>query len=147
MTKARTITGILWLAALLLAAALGLPAAHAADAMKPNEKIVLQVSDGDPKTWNQALNVVKNLKAAYGPETQIEVVAFGNGIGMVKMDSEVGNRVGETVAAGVPVYACENTMRGRKLGKEDMLGQVAYVPAGIGEIISKQREGWAIVRP
>lgn len=131
---------------LLASVATGAQAAPEAVA-KVDEKIVVQVSDADPASWNQALNVVRNLRAAYGPATQIEVVAFGNGIGMLKMDSEVGNRVGEAVAAGVPVYACENSMRGRKLSRDDMLGKVSYVPAGIVEIINKQRAGWAAVRP
>lgn len=112
-----------------------------------DERVVVQVSDGNAATWNQALNVVRNLRAAYGPATQVELVVFGHGIGMLTMDSEVGNRVGETIAAGVPVYACENSMRGRKLSRQDMLEKVGYVPAGIVEIIDKQRAGWAVVRP
>lgn len=115
--------------------------------VKVDERVVVQVSDGSSATWNQALNVVRNLRVAYGTATQVEVVVFGNGIGMLQMDSEVGNRVGETIAAGVPVYACENSMRGRKLAREDMLSAIGYVPAGIVEIINKQRAGWAVVRP
>lgn len=115
---------------------------------KAGEKVVIQVSDGDPKTWNQALNVVKNIQQAYGKDNvQVEVVAFGNGIGMLRMDSEVGNRIDETLQSGAHVYACENTMRGRKLSKDDMLSKIGYVPAGVVEIINKQREGWAIIRP
>lgn len=121
------------------------PAAYAAE--KGIEKIVIQVSDADPKTWNQALNVVKNLQQVYGKGTKIEIVAFGNGIGMVKMDSEVGSRIEDTLQSGAEVYACQNTMRGRKLSKEDMLGKIGYVPAGVVEIIEKQRQGWATLRP
>lgn len=117
-------------------------------AEKAKERVVIQVSDGDPKTWNQALNVVKNIQQAYGKDNvQVEVVAFGHGIGMLKMDSEVGNRIDETLQSGAHVYACENTMRGRKLSKDDMLSKIGYVPAGVVEIINKQREGWAIIRP
>lgn len=116
-------------------------------AQEAGEKIVIQVSDGDSKTWNQALNVVKNLQQAYGKNAKVEVVVFGNGIGMLKMDSEVGNRVSETLESGTAVYACQNTMRGRKLTKDDMLPAIGYVPAGIVEIITKQRENWAVVRP
>lgn len=144
MKSFRKMLGGSALALCCLSAGIG---AAAAETAKVDERIVIQVSDGNPATWNQALNVVRNLRAAYGPATQIEVVAFGHGIGMLKMDSEVGNRVAEAVAGGVPVYACENTMRGRKLSREDMLGQIAYVPAGIVEIIDKQRAGWATVRP
>ena len=45
------------------------------------------------------------------------------------------------------VVACENTMRGMKLGKSDMLSHVSYVPAGVVEIMQKQQQGWAYIRP
>lgn len=135
------------LALCCLTGVVGAAQAAAETTARTDERIVVQVSDAAPASWNQALNVVRNLRVAYGPAAQIEVVAFGNGIGMLKMDSEVGNRVAETVSGGVPVYACENTMRGRKLSREDMLGQIAYVPAGIVEIIDKQRAGWVAIRP
>lgn len=134
-----------WILQGVLAAMAIVPPAHAAE--KGIEKIVIQVSDADPKTWNQALNVVKNLQQVYGKGTKIEIVAFGNGIGMVKMDSEVGSRIEDTLQSGAEVYACQNTMRGRKLSKEDMLGKIGYVPAGVVEIIEKQRQGWATLRP
>lgn len=121
---------------------------HMANAAESGtERVVVQVSDGDTKTWNQALNVVRNLQQAYGKGTQIEVVAFGNGIGILKMDSEVSNRIEETLQSGAHVYACQNTMRARKLTKEDMLPKIGYVPAGVVEVINKQREGWAVIRP
>jgi uncharacterized protein len=112
------------------------------------EGIVIQVSDDSPKTWNQALNVVRNLQAAYGKaKVAIEIVAFGNGIGLLKADSVVANRIDDTVQAGTRVYACENTMRGRKLSKDDMNSKIAYVAAGIVEIVEKQQAGWVVVRP
>ena len=111
-------------------------------------RVVIQVSDDSPKTWNQALNVVKNIQQAYGKgNAQVEVVAFGNGIGMLKMDSEVGNRIDETLQSGAHVYACQNTMHARKLSKEDMLGKIGYVPAGVVEIINRQKQGWSVIRP
>jgi len=115
---------------------------------KEKEKVVIQVSDDNPKTWNQALNVVRNIQKSYGKDNvEVEVVAFGYGIGMLKMDSTVGNRIEDTLKSGARVYACENTMRGQKLSKDDMLSRIGYVPAGIIEIIAKQKQGWAVVRP
>ena len=46
---------------LLLASMVLAIAAPAAMAAKPG--VVIQVSDSDPKTWNQALNVVKNIQS------------------------------------------------------------------------------------
>ncbi|MFN7085399.1 MAG: DsrE family protein [Burkholderiales bacterium] len=129
-------------------AADGAPAASSRAAEQVRQKVVIQVSDGDPRTWNQALNVIKNIQEAYGKDkVDVELVVFGNGIGMLKMDSEVGNRISDTMESGAKVLACENTMRGRKLVKEDMLASIGYVPAGVVEIITRQKQGWAVIRP
>ena len=85
---------------LLGIAALGFASSAAlAEAAKPG--VVLQVSDDNPKTWGQALNVVKNIQNAYGKDkVDIEVVAFGLGAGMLKLDSPLANRIDETLATG-----------------------------------------------
>ena len=124
------------------------PAQNKKKVVLKKERVVIQVSDDSPKTWNQALNVVKNIQQAYGKDkVQVEVVAFGNGIGMLKMDSEVGNRIDETLQSGAHVYACQNTMHAQKLAKDDMLSKIGYVPAGVVEIINKQKQGWTVIRP
>jgi intracellular sulfur oxidation DsrE/DsrF family protein len=122
-----------------------------ADAQQPapvRPKVVLQVSDADPAKWNLALNNAKNLQTDLGAaNVDVEIVAYGPGIGMLKADSVVGNRVDEALTAGVKVVACENTMRAQKLAQADMLGKIAYVPAGVVEIMQRQQQGWAYIRP
>ncbi|MGH8338522.1 MAG: DsrE family protein [Gammaproteobacteria bacterium] len=111
-------------------------------------KIVIQVSDNDPAKWNLALNNAKNLQDDVGAaNVDVEIVAYGPGIGMLKFDAPVSNRIGDAVKAGVKVSACQNTMRGQKLTKEDMNSAVGYVPSGAAEIMIKQGEGWAYLRP
>jgi len=66
---------------------------------------------------------------------------------MLKAESVVGTRVDEALAAGVKVVACENTMRNQKLAKQDMLPKVDYVMAGVVELMQKQQQGWAYIRP
>ena len=117
-------------------------------AQQQRAKVVLQVSESDPAKWNLALNNAKNIQTDLGAaNVDIEVVAYGPGIGMLKADSVVGNRVDEALAAGVKVLACENTMRNQKLAKDDMLGKVGYISSGVVEIMQKQQQGWAYVRP
>ncbi len=112
------------------------------------EKIVVQVSDGNTVTWNQALNVVENLREAYGRDTQIELVAFGQGTNMLKFDAPVASRLLEAQTKhGAKVYACENSMGRNKLTRNDMAADVIYVKAGIEHIITRQREGWVNIRP
>jgi intracellular sulfur oxidation DsrE/DsrF family protein len=111
-------------------------------------KIVIQVSDNDPVKWNLALNNAKNLQDDVGAaNVDIEIVAYGPGIGMLKLESPTGSRVADAIKANIRVLACENTMRGQKLTRDDMLPALSYVPAGVTEIMTKQSEGWAYLRP
>jgi intracellular sulfur oxidation DsrE/DsrF family protein len=113
---------------------------------KPNQ-VVLQVSDADPGVWNQALNVARNLQSAYGKDKiKVEIVAFGNGIDMVKFDSTVATRVTEAAGTGVAIVACENTMKARKISNEDINSSVGHVPAGVVELMTKQQQGWAYIK-
>ena len=124
---------------------LGTPAAMAA-MDKPG--VVIQVSDSDPKTWNQALNVIKNVQQEYGADkVNVELVVFGMGSGMLKFDSPIANRIDETLASGATVSMCQNTMRGQKLTEADMHPKIGYVKAGVIEIIEKSKQGWSVVRP
>jgi hypothetical protein len=120
----------------------------AADKPKARERVVLQVSDDSPKTWNQVLNVIENLQQAYGRENvDVKLVALGNGIGFLTLDSPHGGRVQDALKSGAQVAACEVTMGRRKLSRDDMLPNIGYVPAGVVEIIRLQKEGWSVIRP
>ena len=111
-------------------------------------RVVIQVSDADPGKWNLALNNAKNIQTDLGAaNVDVEIITYGPGIDMLKHDSAVGGRVGEATKAGVKVIACENTMRGQKLTKADMLNGISYVPAGVVELMSRQQQGWAYIRP
>ncbi|WP_332774744.1 DsrE family protein [Polaromonas sp.] len=117
-------------------------------ATQKRHKIVIQVSDADPAKWNLALNNARNLQDDVGAaHVDVEIVAYGPGIGMLKFDAPVASRISDASKAGVKVLACENTMRGQKLTKDDMHAAVGYVPAGVTEIMKKQSEGWAYLRP
>ena len=118
----------------------------AAPAVK--NRIVMQVSDSDPAKWNLALNNARNLQADLGrDQVDIELVVYGPGIGMLKRESAVRSRIDEAMTSGVNVLACENTMTGQKLTKSDMLPGIGYVKAGVVEIMQKQQQGYAYLRP
>jgi intracellular sulfur oxidation DsrE/DsrF family protein len=133
------------LGGVLMVGALALPtAAVAAD----KSKMVIQVSDNDPAKWNLTLNNIKNVQKDLGKDNvELELVAYGPGINMLKAESEVANRIEDAVDSGVQVVACENTMRGQKLTKADMNAKIGYVPAGVVEILRRQEQGYAYLRP
>lgn len=120
----------------------------AADTPAVHEKVVFQVSDNDPKKWNLALNNARNVQDSFGADkVDVEIVTYGPGVDMLKFDSIVGNRVNEAENAGVRIVACQNTMKSMHLTRNDMLSSIGYVPGGVVELIKKQREGWAYIRP
>lgn len=114
----------------------------------PQNRVVMQVSDGEPAKWNLALNNAGNLQADLGAKNvEIEIVAYGPGIGMLKRDSPVASRVDEALTSGIRIVACENTMRSQKLATADMLPSIGYVGAGVVEIMQRQQQGWSYLRP
>lgn len=122
--------------------------ATASEAAATKERVVIQVSDADVGKWNLALNNAKNVQQAFGADkVDIEIVTYGPGIGMLKMDSVIANRIEEAKQAGIAIVACQNTMKGMKLTNDDMLPNTSYVPSGVVEIIKKEREGYAYIRP
>ena len=119
-----------------------------AQQLTARSKVVIQVSDADTTKWNLALNNARNIQAELGSaNVDIEIVAYGPGIGMLKLDSPLANGVGEARAAGAKIVACENTMRGQHLSHSDMLDGIGYVSAGVVEIVQRQQQGWSYIRP
>ncbi len=131
--------------AALLAAVL--PAAARAQAQPVRNRALFQVTDNDPARWNLILNNLGALKEGVGSEgAEIELVAYGPGVNMLKADSPVKQRVADALKAGVKINACQNTMNGMKLTPADMLPEIGYVPSGVVEVMKKQQQGWAYIR-
>ena len=120
------------------------PIVHAAD--KPG--VVIQMSDNDAEKWGLALNNAKNFQKELGKDKiDVEIVAYGPGINMLKKDSTVGSRMDEAMMSGVKITACQNTMKAQKLTEKDIYPSVGFVPSGVVEIMQKQQRGWAYIRP
>lgn len=139
------------LTALGLAAALvGVGAAPAALASGETTMthIVIQVSEGDPAVWNLALNNAENVQQAIGKDkVKVEIVAYGPGLKMLTSDSKVAGRVNGALDRNVKLIACGTTMKKMKVTEADLIGGVSVVPGGVIQIMQRQSEGWAYVRP
>jgi uncharacterized protein len=122
--------------------------AQTASAVVKAAKLVIQVSDGEPAKWNLALNNAKNVQDELGAgKVDIEVVAYGPGLNMLKLDAATNSRVSSLSEAGIQFVACENTMRNMKLGKDDIHPAAAFANSGVVAIMTRQSQGWAYVRP
>jgi intracellular sulfur oxidation DsrE/DsrF family protein len=138
------------LASTLLAGGVA-PSAHAAAAgegAKGKYQIVIQVTENNPQTWNLALNNAFAFQRNIGKDkSQIEIVAIGPGLNMLKMESKAQDRIGQALDQSIDVVACGETMHAMKLSKDDLIGGVRVVPGGLIEIADKQRAGWVYYRP
>jgi len=133
------------LSTMLIAAVLGLASLTASAAGK--QGVVIQISDADAKLWNLSLNVAKNVQEALGKDkVDVEIVAFGPGLGMLKFDSPVVNRMQKADKDGVMFRACGNTMKKAKVTEKDLAPGVKVVPAGVIEIMEKQGKGWHYIK-
>ena len=89
---------------------LALPAALAQQtAATAKNRALFQVTDNDPARWNLILNNMENLRAGVGAEgAEIELVAYGPGINMLKGDTSVKERIATALGAGVK--ACSHVV-------------------------------------
>ena len=132
------------LAAVLLGAALAGPAL----AQDKPQRLLIQISDYNPKVWGLALANARNVRHDLGPDkVEIEVVVYGPAIRMLEMDSDWRDRVTQVIDEGIRVIACENTMKSMKLTRNDMLGGVDFVKTGLAHVMKRELEGWAYARP
>jgi intracellular sulfur oxidation DsrE/DsrF family protein len=129
---------------------------HAANAVTKSHRLALQVSDNAAEKMNAVLNVASNVSRYYserGEEVEIEIVAFNEGLHMLREDtSPVKERI-KNFAASMPnvrFAACKNTMYSmeKKEGRPiAILPNASVVIAGVTRLIELSEDGWTIVRP
>jgi intracellular sulfur oxidation DsrE/DsrF family protein len=131
-----------------------------ANVMRPasnkTHRVVIQITQNDPAIMNMALNNAENLAKYYedrGEKAEIEFVAYGAGLSMVRSDtSPVKERVA-AISAGmknVTFSGCGNTLANQsKMENKSitLLPEARIVPAGIARIVELEEQGWTYVRP
>jgi hypothetical protein len=146
------------LAALMgaLIATVMLPAARAQQTQlqdKPfaEHKIVLQLSDGDPKKQGLVISVANNLLKFYDPDkVAIEVVAFGPGIDLLRTGNGNRKQVESLISQGVRFDVCLNTVDTveRETGQRpEIIPAATPVQVGVGQILLLTENGYTLVRP
>lgn len=139
-----------------LAIGAAMPESHAQQAPlqdKPfaEHKIVLQLSDNDPKKQGLVLSVASNLMKFYHPDkVAIEVVAFGPGIELLRPENPNRKMVESLVAQGVRVDICLNTVDTleREAGKRpEFIAAATPVQVGVAQILFLTENGYTLVRP
>ena len=117
-------------------------------------RVVIQVTQNDPVVMNMALNNAENLAKFYkdkGEPIQIEFVAYGAGLNMVRSDtSPVKERLAMLSGKNMVFTGCGNTMANQsKMENKEitLVPEARIVPTGIARIVELEEQGWTYVRP
>ena len=114
-------------------------------------KIVLQLSDNDPKKQGLVISVANNLMKFYDPDkVAVEIVAFGPGIELLRPDNPNRKLVESLVAQGARVDVCLNTVDTieRDTGKRpEYIAAATPVQVGVAQILFLTENGYTLVKP
>jgi intracellular sulfur oxidation DsrE/DsrF family protein len=147
--------------ATIVAFAIGLLATGGVHAQsgKPH-RIAIQVDQNDPAVMNLALNNAENVMEYYrgkGEDVEIEIVAYGPGLNMLRADtSPVKARIAQianadaSFPAKIAFSACNNTLQSmekREGHAITVIPQAKIVPAGIVRLTELEEHGWSYIRP
>jgi uncharacterized protein len=99
--------------------------------------------------WDLLLTNVENLlKGTDINEAEIEVVANSKAVAYYKADSSSNElRLEELSKRGIVFAACRNSLNSLKLDQDMLYPYIRIVPIGVKEIIEKEHEGFAYIKP
>jgi len=119
-------------------------------------RLVLQVNTDEPAMMNLALNNAANVEQYYrdlGEKVEIEIVAFGPGLHMLRDDtSPVKARIKALAdkSPSISFKACGNTQENMSKAENKkiaLVAQASVVKSGVVRVMELQEQGWAYVRP
>ncbi len=122
---------------------------HGASATKAHYRAAYQL---DTDEENKIKGTLRNIQNALDDprlkgKLELELVVHGAGVAAFRKESGNEEMLKKLQDRGVILAMCENTMRERKITKEELFPFLSYVPSGNGELIIRGQEGWTIIHP
>ncbi len=110
---------------------------------------IYQLDNNDPKIIQKAFRNINNAlnDPRLAGKIKIELIAFGGGTDAYLKGSPYENDLKNLVEKGVIVAQCNNTLKERKISRDQLYDFIGIVPSGNGELIIRQAGGWSIVKP
>ncbi len=118
-------------------------------------RLVLHVTTNDAYRLNTVLNETEDLlrkNRAAGRNTQVELVANGKGVGLLRTDTSSHRqriRAMSQEFESLSFLACQKTLQRLKLEKGisvTLLPDAQTVPSALGKIMQRQQDGWTYIR-
>ncbi|MDP4159065.1 MAG: DsrE family protein [Bacillota bacterium] len=109
-------------------------------------KVVFQIDEEE--RVGLALQNITNLINDIGVgNLEIEMVSKGEAVKSLVKGSIFDRSFEELAKKQVKFCACANTIRNLGIQKDKLFDFVTVVPSGVGELVKRQAEGWAYIRP
>jgi intracellular sulfur oxidation DsrE/DsrF family protein len=112
-------------------------------------RVVFHTNRSGKAQHDLLLNNIENVLDEFGEQNiTIAVVAHGDGIDLLLKQSKLPReRLAKLAGRGVQLLACHITMKRQGIAPDDLDSFVQIIPSGNAELIRKQAEGWAYIRP
>jgi uncharacterized protein len=95
-----------------------------------------------------AMRNINNLLDDLGEdEVDVVLITHGKAIASLGKSGPLEGLMRDLNRRGVVFGICGNTMRNRGLTEDDFPEIVEVVSSGVGELVRRQAEGWAYLRP
>lgn len=110
---------------------------------------IYQMDNSDPKIIEKTLRNINNAlnDPRLSGKIEVELIAFSGGTDAYLKGSKYEEDLKALVAKGVIVSQCNNTLKERKINRDQLYDFIAIVPSGNGELIIRQAEGWSVIKP
>jgi len=122
---------------------------NGAQATKKMYRAIYQLNSEEGKKIKATLKNIQN--ALDDPrltgKLQIELIVHGGGVALYMNNGPYEAELRTLLDKGVILVQCENTLRERKIGKDQLWPFVSFAPSANGELIIRQAEGWAYIHP
>jgi uncharacterized protein len=97
--------------------------------------------------WDLLIGNVENLlNSLESTEYEIEILANSKAVIQYKKDND-NSKLEKLVDRKVNIVACNNALKSQGITKEMLPHYVKIVPVGVKELIEKQLEGYAYIKP
>ncbi len=109
---------------------------------------IYPLDSNDPKVIEKAFGHINN--ALTDPrlvgKVQIELICFGAGTEVYLKNSKYETDLKALLEKGVIIAQCGNSLRQRKISRDQIYDFIAVVPSANGELIIRQAQGWSVVK-
>lgn len=112
-------------------------------------QVIFHMDENSEGKTNEVFNNLRNLIADLGEENvEVELLTNGTGVMAMRKDNESNAfRIQHLARQGVKFTVCANSLKHLKIATDELVPEAEIVPAGVSELVKKQAEGWAYIRP